>query len=154
MKYPYNIKIFFNFILIVFLYGCSIDCKTKVENDWKKENLNGKVKSIISFSYEDSGNNKIYESPAEAGDRIIQHRTYNFNSSGYLLEVKSFKKNGDLAQKASHTYDSNNNKIETVVTSSNGEMDYSEKFKYDKCSNQIEYVKFDNIGTISKQEYL
>ena len=136
-------KIIFSSVIILSL-GCfgkngentKVNGRTEnKENDWKKDQLKGKVKSFKESYFEAID----YFGEIKKGKRINQfsfsnnnfQRVYNIN--GYLIETNYYNINdGSLSYKSIYKYDNFNNLTESSGYSADGVLVHKNIYRYSK----------------------
>lgn len=169
-----NLKTYFTKSLVVLLVLLAIpSCNSdKKENDWDKNNLKGKVKSITEISYEAKDRFGKIEKVSRKRKYDIYDYQKKFNNEGYLIEKKEF--NSDDRLKFIIKYDDIGNPIEgnehisdgsflkryiniyndkgVVIEHNNynsvGKIESKFTFKYDKRGNKIETNEYNSDGNI------
>ncbi len=162
--------------ILILLFSCTSKNKSsfKVENDWSKENLKGKVATLLVNSFhavEKDGKIK----PAGFGSRpsYLTDRLYSFDKNGYCVEeIWYYPKREDAKFKHKHDengriikllgfkpvnkasfsidyiYDENGNNIETRRLRSNGKLDDFWKEKYDENGYKTERIDYESDSTV------
>lgn len=134
--------------------GCTDNSK---ENDLKKENLKGKVKSIHTVWYR--GVEKFGEI---SKDKHISSFKKIFNDAGYIVEDKSFGYAEDPTRKNIYIYDDKNRLIEQKRENFDQQFkswwgeSFRHVYKYDEKGNRIEEALYDiynQKGIYSVEKY-
>lgn len=90
--------------MILTFGSCSSE---KKENDWTKEKLNGKVKSLTEYSYAAIQNNgKIEKGPRE--NEAMSDFQNKYGEHGNIIERNEYKPDGSLLGSYSYKFGSNN----------------------------------------------
>ena len=132
-------------ILYTFLvFGLFFSCNDK-KNDLTEANLNGKVKSVYTTSFE--AIEKFGE--IEKGDKRWQ-KSYEsdnksiYNDNGNRIEDNKYDKDGELTNKWKGKYDDKGNQIESNEYDEDGELEnkYIYEYKFDDEENWIQKTIF------------
>ena len=135
-------------LLVLFVALIANSCSNeKIENDWTRDNLQGKVLSYSEFSYEA----KERFGNIEKGERILIRWYRGFGhlplcnqgkyaENGNRTEENWYKLDGSLSHKRKYNYDEKGYKIELYIYRSDGRVELVETYKYDKKGNKIECI--------------
>ena len=118
--------------IIAISFSCD-DTKTqKKDNDLKRLELKGNVKSIREIVY------KAKESfvRVEKGD-INANKYILFNEEGNKIEENSYNSEGSLVYRRIYKYDDKGSKIEEKKYGSEGSLVYRRIYKYDDKGNKM-----------------
>ena len=138
-------------LLAIVAQGYSND---KVENDWTKDELKGRVRSFSQFIYvvvDRFGN-------IEKGN-CLDYIQIKYDEKGNRIEENEYNSDGSLKSKATYKYDEKGNKIEENRYNSDGSLDKKYTYKYDEKGNRIEKNEYNSDGSIviekwtNKNEY-
>nr|WP_321407138.1 hypothetical protein [uncultured Carboxylicivirga sp.] len=125
------IRLIIQLFSIILLVSCnSNDQKAKYKdfaNDWERNNLFGKVKSLEQFK-----TNVINYKTGEIENPIIQFKM-EYSNAGYITYQEHFDNDGNLQVCTKNEYSKNGNRIKTISEN------------YAKPSKSIERSKFDSI---------
>ena len=103
----------------------------KIENDWTKDNLKGKVLSYSEFSYQaESQFGNIKKGKRERSSSYLDYQK-KFDEKGNVIKLNFYNSDGSLANKRSWEYDKNGNVIELNDYNSDGSAFEKETFKYE-----------------------
>jgi len=121
------------------------DSKKQVENDWIKENLQGKVLSYSEISYKAYRFGKIEKGKRdrEAGFDFQKK----FDGKGNMIEERNYKSDGSSLGKTTYKYDGKGNRIEGDRYGSDGRLWGKYTWKYDEKGNKIEEDKYNSDGS-------
>lgn len=144
-------KIIFSSVIILSL-GCfgkngentKVNGRTEnKENDWKKDNLKGKVKSYTEKTY------KLAQQNGSEIGKELGHFYKKFDVYGNLIEWGEYNDKNILIEKETYQYNENNDKIleERIKDTFYDKITY----KYDKNNNIIEESRFRKNGTLYEQ---
>jgi len=159
MKFIKSHYLFLIFSLFLFSF---IDGNKKM-NDWEKEHLNGKVKSIREYNYNKpiilnlSDTNYdliiIYNKKGNQiewnwnkGDEKGNKKIITYNKSGNIIDETISDKNGKVILKDTYKYDNKRNLSEdNICLQYSGEdtTRYMDKYKCDNLGNKIEKDFYD-----------
>lgn len=140
------------FISIFFAILIALSCSNhKVKNDWKRENLQGKVMTFSEFSYKaESRFGNI-----EKGDREREPGTgfdfkIRFNQKGNIIEKNEYfyALNRNLGSVIKYKYGQEGNKIEEEIYGSDGNLNFKTTYKYNQKENIIEENTYNSNGTL------
>lgn len=157
-----------NFIIIVFAILIAQSCSnSKIENDWTKDNLKGKVHSyseisykaeerfgniekgcrtVISVSCEDKQNkydekgNIIEQTSYYSDGSIIKKKKYTYNENGHLIEENCYDSDGCIETKTKYKYNEKGHLIEENLYKSDGSLEIKDTYKYNEKGNLIENI--------------
>lgn len=148
---------------------------SKKENDWDKNDIKGKVKSITEISYEAKDRfGKIEKISRKRKYDFIYDYQKKYDIEGYMIENKEFNSDGSLKSKIIYKYDdmgkliegNENNSdgsflkcyiniyndkgviIETNYYNTIGNIETKYTYKYDKRGNKIETNEYNSDGNI------
>ncbi|MFJ1435169.1 hypothetical protein ACILFN_07460, partial [Capnocytophaga canimorsus] len=135
-------KIILLVITAISLIGCNLN---KENNDWKRDNLKGKVKSVRETPY------YVVEKFGEIQKGRIKSfiTSYIYNEQGNLIEDNRYNSDGSLSRKTACKYDTNGNRIEENWYNSDGSLSWKTAFKYDTNGNLIEANSYNSDGSLS-----
>lgn len=133
----------------------SSSCSTRqanvinIKNDWDDLKLNGRVKSITTFTYNARG---IFEDAQKEGE-LVSKRTILFNEGGNMVEA-SDELFGVLSYQSTCKYNDQNQKIEQlrIYFSGGSNLVYKDVYRYDKYGNLVEEKSLRSNNEISKVE--
>lgn len=114
------------FILLLFFSRAITAQESK--SDWQKEDLKGKVKSVLEITY------KIRKNEIEEFSKLKKI----YNSEGFKIEEHWYEIETGLVSKEIYTYDTQNNIIEKKEYNYEGNMDRRRTFLYNEKGNIIE----------------
>lgn len=124
-----------------------VEEESKKENDWKKGNLFGKVKSLRYTAYLAKDRFGVIEKQGVSG---VPGKDGNFlwvfNQQGYVTEESNFNLDGSLKEKTIIKYDERGNKLELLEYNSEGELNVRQLYEIDERDNMIE-LRFNASGT-------
>ncbi|CEN52128.1 conserved exported hypothetical protein [Capnocytophaga canimorsus] len=134
-------KIILLVITAISLIGCNLN---KENNDWKRDNLKGKVKSVRETPY------YVVEKFGEIQKGRIKSfiTSYIYNEQGNLIEANRYNSDGNLYGKWTYKYDTNGNRIEANSYNSDGSLSGKTAFKYDTNGNRIEANRYNSDGSL------
>ena len=148
----------------------------KAENDWTRNELQGKVLSYSEFSYEvverfgnikkgkrkrqysfskdkqnkyDEKGNEIESNGYNSDGSLDYKYTYKYDEKGNKIEWNSYKSDGSLNYKFTYKYDEKGNEIEWNSYNSDGSLDYKYTYKYDEKGNEIESNRYKSDGSLN-----
>ena len=150
------------YLLVLFVALIAQSCSNeKIENDWTRDNLQGKVMSYSEFSYEA----KERFGNIEKGERILI-RWYRdlghlplcnqgkYAENGNRTEENWYKLDGSLDKKKTYEYGEKGNRIEENMYNSDGSLDSKKTYEYDEKGNRIEENWYKLDGSLShKRKY-
>ena len=169
-------------LLVLFVALIAQSCSNeKIENDWTRDNIQGKVLSYSEFSYEaenrfgniekgernrqfsieydhqikydEKGNEIEYNGYNSDGSLDFKY-TYKYDEKRNKIEENSYHSDGSLARKWTYKYNEKGNKIEGNEYNSDGSLDSKWTNKYDEKGNEIEYNGYNSDGSLnSKKTY-
>lgn len=142
---------YFSFVIITlpFLNACTSD---SLQNDWKRKNLKGKIKSVIETNYKVSGNEENWTKGSKYN---FGEQGYIYNSEGMLEQIHLFSGN-HLKGKTINSFDETKhlkesktlNAREVMVEKITGSFDKEKKVE---IRNQYDF-KGNLRGTVETQE--
>ncbi len=100
-------KYLFVFLVPVLLFSCKGHKKRVEKNDWDKLNYKSTVKTVITASYFSEAASKNFPS-----GNYYDCDTERFDTSGFLTEKATYKRDGTLTYQCTYKYDSKHNVIE------------------------------------------
>ncbi len=163
MKKPilYYLTYHFKRVLILFVFFTFSNCskiQEDKENNLKKANLKGKVKSFTETAYEVAehfGNAVEIFGNIEKRNKVGFSLHYNFDENGNQIEFqkKFYEPNDSLNEKTICKYDTKGIKIEESHYKSNGSLLTKILYKYDWNGNQIESNIYSDESLISNYTY-
>src|ERR1700722_18427271 len=106
-------------LLAVMVVVYSFNNSMGQKNDWEKQHLNGKVKSIKCVTYK-AIVDKLGE--IQKGE-IIDRSDEIFNNKGNMTEMDYYDSEGNLYPKYVYKHDENGNLIECKANESDGSLD-------------------------------
>lgn len=133
--------------VVIALLGSLAACKsgsTAEENDWKKMELSGKVKSVTETMYEAVEGLSGIEAGAIQTEPFYSY--LEFNKSGMVVENEYLDNDYGMRVRIVSKYDKNGNRIEEASYDEDGNLDERSVFKYDKNGNMLEGVSYDLDG--------
>ena len=163
-------------LLVLFVALIAQSCSNeKIENDWTRDNIQGKVLSYSEFSYEaenrfgniekgernrqfsieydhqikydEKGNEIEYNGYNSDGSLDFKY-TYKYDEKGNKIEENFYHSDGSLARKWTYKYDEKGNKIEGNEYNSDGSLDSKKTYKYDEKGNKIEENEYNSDGSL------
>ena len=169
-------------LLVLFVALIAQSCSNeKIENDWTRDNLQGKVLSYSEFSYEaenrfgniekgernrqfsigtdhqikyDEKGNEIEYNRYNSDGSLDYKFTYKYDEKGNKIEENSYNSDGSLARKWTYKYDEKGNIIEGNEYYSDGSLDSKNTYKYDEKGNKLEGNSYNSEGSLdSKNTY-
>ncbi|MFK8271821.1 hypothetical protein [Capnocytophaga stomatis] len=140
-------KIILLAITAISLIGCN---SNKENNDWKRDNLKGRVKSI---------NIRFYEAiekfgQIEKGERFEQDELNKFtryNKEGNKEEEIFYNRDESLKGTVKYKYDNKGNTSELIFYFNDGTSLLGTKYKYDEKGNKIEENNYQTDGEIDSK---
>jgi hypothetical protein len=163
-------------LLVLFVALIAQSCSNeKIENDWTRDNLQGKVLSYSEFSYEaenrfgniekgeryrpwsneydhqikyDEKGNKIEKNSYNSDGSLSSRYTYKYDEKGNKIEKNSYNSDGSLSSKDTHKYDEKGNKIEDNTYNFGGSLRFKGTHKYDEKGNKIEDNYYNSDGSL------
>ena len=137
-KYASNYKVKFTIIVLIAFFAQSCQ-NVKVENDWTRNQLQGKVMSYSEFSYEAIDRfGKIEKGKRKRNSSYENDEQRKYDEKGNLIEKIIYKLDSSLYEKLTCTYDEKGKVIEVNMYKSDGSLSYKSTYKYDEKGNQIE----------------
>ena len=153
-------------LLVLFVALIAQSCSNeKIENDWTRDNLQGKVLSYSEFSYEaenrfgniekgkrtGSGHNNKYDKNGTVTERndynpdggLSKKKTYKYDKNGNVTERNDYYPDGSLEVKRTYKYDENGYEIEKNYYNSDGSLKCKDTNKYDANGNQTEKNRYE-----------
>lgn len=153
-------------ITLTIMFICTSCTSNLLENDLKKAELKGKVKSIKTTEYNavERFGELVKDKSGETSIRI-------YNQEGMIIERSEYFSNGSLnyklkysydekgnitdesyedksySSKAKYTYDKNGNLIEKSAYDANGDLKGRAKYTYDENGNMIESSLYGSEGS-------
>jgi uncharacterized lipoprotein NlpE involved in copper resistance len=115
---------------LILLSGCS---NQKNKNDWEKDNLKGKVKSLKVFDFKAVDRFGKIEK-----DSLKSKSIYTYDVKGNRIETNIYNSDGSLSDNFSYKYDDKENKIESNRYTSDGRLYLKMLDQYDNKGNKIE----------------
>ena len=148
MKNP-RFKTVYLLLLLFFSFGWMIDKTEAQNNDWQKEELKGKVKSIKEIQY------RAWDTTGMLEKGEIWYNGYRiYNEKGNLIEKNEYKANDSLRSKTIYKYDNNGKKTEWTYYTYDNSIEIMLNNKYDKKGNCIEVNNYYSNGSLKyKQIY-
>ena len=154
-----KIKFIIRFVTVMLmLYFCQ-EIKAQ-KNDWQKEKLTGRVKSVKDITYKvmdtfgvvkkgeiKNGYNEDFNSIGnemevdffyKSDSSLNSKNIFKYDEKGKLIEENIYKSNGRLDTKKTFKYDDKGNEIEDDLYKSDGSLDSKYTYKYDEAGNEIE----------------
>mgnify|MGYP005857073581 CR=1 FL=1 len=147
-----------SYLLIFFLF---INCSKQnsdnnlFKNDWKENELRGKVKSFEEASYiaEDSFG-IIKKKYKNTSSKIIPKKII-FNQNGQMIEKVYYKKYNDkTGSRYVFKYDDSGNLIEKSSFDSKGILYAKRIYTYNKYGNKISEIKYNDKNDIESKEVI
>ncbi len=169
-------KIALLFTVFFSFSSCSSD---KKENDWSKEKLKGKVKSLTEISYVAIENNGKIEKGQRVNEAMSDFQN-KYGEHGFIIERNEYKSDGSLIGNYIYKYGDNDkivegseiryyngslmskniskykdgNRIEGSIYNADGNLDSKYTSKYDKDGNRIEISFYDaDDSLVSRGKY-
>src|SRR5690554_1197246 len=138
------------YAVIIFVALIAQSCSNeKIENGWKRDNLQGKVLSYSEFSYETKNRFGKIEKGKRKRDffwkKDIQTK---YNEKGNQIETNWYNSDGSLNSKIIYKYDEKGNQIEQNEYNSDGSLNSKIIYKYDEKGNQIEQNGYNSDGSL------
>ena len=142
--------IFLLTISFIFLIGCN-SLKNNLNNDLKRSNLYGKIKTIRKIKYD------VVEKFGKISKGKIWDSYWNndftiFNKDGNLVELNRFKPNGNLEYKSISKYDNRGNRMGSFIYNSDGSIRSKIISKFDDKGNNIEEFIYNSDGSLDKKQ--
>lgn len=116
---------------VLLLLGIGLYAQEK-ENDWEKEKLKGKVKSVSEVKYTTKGSN------IEGKSKKIEY----YNLKGYRTEEYWINIKYGNSEKTTYIYDTKNNVIEQNYYNSERKLDEKTTYSYDEKGNKIQETMY------------
>jgi len=125
-------------LVLVILFSINSSFSQKKENDWKKGNLKGKVKSYTDLSYtvEDGTLKKVKKNNGGEAYKGV----YQYDNKGNLTELIYFDENEKIILKKTCKYNEKGNIIESIYFDPLTSTNTTELYKYDDKENMIESI--------------
>lgn len=145
---------------------------SKSENEFKKRNLKGRVKSLKEFSYNghvkseeiikeklregiclffDRHENNIKATYYKSDMSVQAIFDYDYDSNGNLTEMRHSDYMGMLKSKEVFAYDRQGNKVKEVRYDSNGKTISNEAYSYDLKGNKVEEINYNLNGEMARK---
>ena len=126
-------------LLVLFVALIAQSCSNeKIENDWTRDNLQGKVLSYSEFSYEA----KKRFGNIEKGKRTYYGHNNKYDKNGNVTEQNDYNLDGSLRSKETYKYDENGNETEKNYYNSDGSLKRKYTSKYDEKGYKIERYQY------------
>lgn len=121
------------------------------KNDWQKENLKGKVKSVKSTTYRYTNNN----GKTEKGTPLSNFNTLEeYNAKGFKIKGSRFSNEGKTTNAWLYFYDGNNRLTKVEIFNNNNQIEETLAYFFEPQA-QTETVKgYDANGTLSGQQII
>ena len=128
--------------VMVVVYSCQ-DSKAQ-KNDWEKEGLKGKVKSVKEVEY------NTIDTLGQIQKGILRHHLLKiFNKKGYLIERYYFESDKDtLESKVMYKYDDKWKLLEASRLKPNKSLFSKTVYKYDDNGKTVEENQYNSVGEI------
>ncbi|MCK9414889.1 MAG: hypothetical protein M0Q53_21525 [Prolixibacteraceae bacterium] len=134
------------FIVTLFVALIAQSCsKEKIENDWKRDNLQGKVLFLSEFSYEA----KERFGKIEKGNRIRSNDfdfQIKYDDQGNRIEVNEYNSDGSIYGRCTYKYNEKGNRIEENEYDTDDSLSskYTYKYEYDTYGNWVKRIAFED----------
>ena len=167
-------------VLLIISSACSVNKENADNNnDWRKDNLIGKVKSFTETSYKvKKAFGKIEKGQRERKDGFLSYNDFQnvYDKNGNIIELNFYEEgriyklnyryndekeekigydfynaDGSLYHKIVFKYDDKGNVIEEKVYDTNDSLNYKSLYKYDIYGNRIEENDYDASGTLNNK---
>jgi len=136
-------------ILVSFIVLNSCSTVDRKDNDLKKMDIYGKVKSIRVFSYEAVNKfGEILKGKRKIINSFSKDQNILFNEVGNQIEMDEYNSDGSLYRKYIYKYDDKRNRIEENIYKSDGSLSRKITFKYDYKGNQFEEKWCNSDGSL------
>ncbi len=127
----------------IILFACAGQNKHSNNNDLKKSNLNGEVKSIKEISY------TITEKYGDVQKEfMISNNVKTYNNRGNIIESCDYEMDGKPTFKYTYKYNENDKMVEYIFFLMDGTLGFKCNCKYDSEGNMIEFDVFNTDGSL------
>ena len=129
------------YAIIIFVVLITQSCSNeKIENDWTRNNLQGKVLSYSEFSYKAENRfGNVVKGKRKRKSKWLSDIQKKYNEKGNQVESNRYNSDGSLIGKRTYKYDEKGNKIESNWYNSDGSLDSktTRKYEFDKQGNWL-----------------
>ena len=141
LKNGTRLKIILPFVLFI-LTVVQVSAQDR-KNDWEKENLKRKIKSIEKHHYEVTDKyGKIVKGTYKGA--VVNK----YDRNGNIIENSFYNSDRSLELKSIEKYDKKGNQIEAICYFFDGKLNWKCVYKYDNKGNQIEANTYNSDGSL------
>lgn len=122
-----------------------------LKNDWQKENLKGKVKSVKSVTYQYVNNN----GKMERGALLPHFNTLEeYNSKGFKIKGSRFSDKGKTTSAWLYSYDENNYLTKVEIFNDKSQIEEVLKYTFEPKAQTETVIGYNANGVVSGQQII